>query len=77
MLSYRYNEKEKIFTYEYKDCVTGFNLPLHFSYLGKKYSFMPMDYQPQQRLIQDPNFNVKDFVKTIESQYYIRLEQVQ
>ena len=77
ILSYSYNEKEKILTYQYKNCVTGFNLPLHFSYLGKKYSFMPMDYQPQQRLIQDPNFNVKDFVKTIESQYYIRLEQVQ
>jgi hypothetical protein len=56
--------------------VTGFNLPLHFNYLGKNYSFMPMDYQPQQRLIQDSNFNLQDFVKTIESQYYIRLEEV-
>ena len=76
VLNYSYNEKEKIFTYEYKDCVTGFNLPLHFSYLGKNYSFMPLDYQPQQRLIQEPNFNLQDFVKTIESQYYIRLAQV-
>lgn len=76
VLNYSYNEKEKIFTYEYKDCVTGFNLPLHFSYLGKNYSFMPLDYQPQQRLIQAPNFNLQDFVKTIESQYYIRLAQV-
>ena len=56
--------------------MTGFNLPLHFSYLGKNYSFMPMDYQPQQRLIQDPNFNLQDFVKTIESQYYIKLAEV-
>jgi hypothetical protein len=77
VFSYSYNEKEKILTYQYKNCVTGFNLPLHFNYLDKNYSFMPMDYQPQQRLIQDPNFNVKDFVKKIESQYYIRLEQVQ
>ena len=38
---------------------------------------MPMDYQPQQRLIQDTNFILNDFVKTIESQYYLRLEQVQ
>lgn len=76
VLNYRYDEKEKIFTYEWKECVTGFNLPLHFSYLGKKYSFMPMDYQPQQRLIQEPNFNLNDFVKTIESQYYIRLAKV-
>lgn len=76
VLNYSYNEKEKIFTYEYKDCVTGFNLPLHFSYLGKNYSFMPMDYQPQQRLIQEPKFNLQDFVKTIETQYYIRLAQV-
>jgi aminopeptidase N len=76
VFSYSYNEKEKILTYQYKNCVTGFNLPLHFNYLSKNYSFMPMDYQPQQRLIQDPNFNVKDFVKTIESQYYIRLEEV-
>jgi hypothetical protein len=37
---------------------------------------MPMDYQPQQRLIQDANFNVQDFVKTIESQYYLKLEEV-
>jgi aminopeptidase N len=76
VFSYSYNEKEKILTYQYKNCVTGFNLPLHFNYLGKKYSFMPMDYQPQLRLIQDPNFNLQDFVKTIESQYYVRLEQV-
>ena len=76
VFSYSYNEKEKILTYQYKNCVNGFNLPLHFNYLGKKYSFMPMDYQPQQRLIQDPNFNLQDFVKTIESQYYLRLEQV-
>jgi aminopeptidase N len=76
VFSYSYNEKEKILTYQYKNCVTGFNLPLHFNYLGKKYSFMPMDYQPQQRLIKDPNFNLQDFVKTIETQYYVRLEQV-
>jgi aminopeptidase N len=76
VFSYNYNEKEKILTYQYKNCVTGFNLPLHFNYLGKNYSFMPMDYQPQQRLIQDSNFNLQDFVKTIESQYYIRLEEV-
>ena len=76
VFSYSYNEKEKILTYQYKNCVTGFNLPLHFNYLGKKYSFMPMDYQPQQRLIKDPNFDLQDFVKTIESQYYVRLEQV-
>ena len=76
VLNYSYNEREKIFTYEYKNCVTGFNLPLHFSYLGKKYSFMPMDYQPQQRLIKEPNFNLQDFVKTIESQYYIKLAEV-
>ena len=76
VLNYSYNEKEKIFTYEYKNCVTGFNLPLHFSYLGKNYSFMPMDYQPQQRLIQETNFNVQDFVKTIESQYYIKLVEI-
>jgi aminopeptidase N len=76
VFSYSYNEKEKILTYQYKNCVTGFNLPLHFNYLGKKYSFMPMDYQPQQRLIKDPNFNLQDFVKTIETQYYVRLDQV-
>ena len=76
LFSYSYNEKEKILTYQYKNCITGFNLPLHFNYLDKKYSFMPMDYQPQQRLIQDANFNIQDFVKTIESQYYIRLEEV-
>ena len=76
VFSYSYNEKEKILTYQYKNCVTGFNLPLHFNYLGKKYSFMPMDYQPQQRLIKDPYFNLQDFVKTIETQYYVRLEQV-
>lgn len=76
VLSYQYNEKEKIFTYEWKDCVAGFNLPLHFDYLGMKYSLLPMDYQPQQRLIKEANFNLQDFVKTIESQYYIRLAQV-
>ena len=76
VFSYSYNEKEKILTYQYKNCVTGFNLPLHFNYLDKKYSLMPMDYQPQQRLIQETNFNLQEFAKTIESQYYIRLEEV-
>lgn len=76
VLNYSYNDKEKIFTYEYKNCVTGFNLPLHFSYLGKQFSFMPTDYQPQQRLIQDPNFNLQDCIKTIESQYYIKFAEV-
>jgi hypothetical protein len=42
VLNYSYNEKEKIFTYEYKNCVTGFNLPLHFTYLDKNYSLVDM-----------------------------------
>jgi hypothetical protein len=37
---------------------------------------MPMDYQPQERLIQAANFNLNDFVQTIEKQYYIKLEEV-
>jgi hypothetical protein len=61
VLSYHYNEKEKIFRYEWKNCVPGFNLPLHFEYAGKNYSFMPMDYQPQERLIQATNFKINDF----------------
>ena len=76
VLSYHYNEKEKLFRYEWKNCVPGFNLPLHFEYAGKNYSFMPMDYQPQERLIQAANFNLNDFVQTIEKQYYIKLEEV-
>ena len=52
--------------HEDKLIATHFNLPLHFSYLGKDYSFMPLDYQPQQRLIKEANFNLQDFVKTIE-----------
>jgi aminopeptidase N len=72
---YQYDANEKVLTYQWKNCVAGFNLPLHFKYLGTQYDFMPLDFQPQMRLIKDPNFNLKEFVKTIQQLYYVELKE--
>lgn len=74
ILSYQYDPKEKILTYQWKNCVVGFDLPLKFAYLGKNYQLIPTEYQPQKRLIDQPNFDIKDFMKTIEGLYYIKIE---
>ena len=68
---YQYDEKEKILTYQWKNCVVGFNLPLALNYKGKKYQLNPMDYIPQKKLITQPDFDIKDFVKLINRLYYV------
>jgi hypothetical protein len=68
---YQYDEKEKILTYQWKNCVVGFNLPLALNYKGKNYQLNPMDYIPQKKLITQPDFDIKDFVKLINRLYYV------
>jgi len=68
---YQYDEKEKILTYQWKNCVVGFNLPLALNYKGKKYQLSPMDYIQQKKLITQPDFDIKDFVKLINRLYYV------
>ena len=70
-LVYQYNEKEKILTYQWKNCVVGFNLPLALNYKGKKYQLNPMDYIPQKKLINQADFDIKEFVKLINRLYYV------
>jgi aminopeptidase N len=72
-LSYQYDPKENIFTYQWKNCEVGFNLPLSFSYKGKKYNLSPIDYIPQKKLITQDNFDVKEFTKLINRLYYVKL----
>ena len=68
---YQYDEKEKILTYQWKNCVVGFNLPLALTYKGKKYQLSPMDYIPQKKLITQSDFDIKEFVKLINRLYYV------
>jgi hypothetical protein len=68
---YQYDEKEKILTYQWKNCVVGFNLPLALNYKGKKYQLNPMDYIPQKKLINQADFDIKEFVKLINRLYYV------
>jgi len=70
-LVYQYDDKEKILTYQWKNCVVGFNLPIAFNYNGKKYQLSPMDYIPQKKLITQADFDIKEFVKLINRLYYV------
>lgn len=71
--SFSYDEKEKILTYQWKTCVTGFNMPLKFKYEGVDFTLLPSDYQPQKRLIKLDNFNVATFGAAIKNQYYVEV----
>ena len=68
---YQYDEKEKILTYQWKNCVVGFNLPISINYKGKKYQLSPMDYIPQKKLITQADFDIKEFTKLINRWYYV------
>jgi aminopeptidase N len=71
--SFSYDEKEKILTYQWKTCVTGFNMPLKFKFEGVDFTLLPSDYQPQKRLIKLDNFNVATFGAAIKNQYYVEV----
>ncbi|MEN9382511.1 MAG: hypothetical protein RI940_1394 [Bacteroidota bacterium] len=74
VLSLHYDEREKILTYQYKNCINGFNLPLHFNYQNKTFDFLPLDYTPQKRLIKLDNFDIIAFGKAIEQLYYVQIK---
>ena len=71
--SYAYDPKEKILTYQWKNCVIGFNLPLTFVSLGKTYQLSPIDYIPQKKLITQNSFDIKEFVKSINRLYFVNI----
>jgi len=68
----QYDTKEKILTYEWKNCIKGFNLPVHINYQEKMESLMPLDFQPKKRLIQQSTFDINHFAKAIEQLYYVK-----
>ena len=69
----QYDAKEKILTYEWKNCIKGFNLPIHVNYQDKLESLMPLDFQPKKRLIQQNQFDINAFAKAIEQLYYVKI----
>jgi aminopeptidase N len=69
----KYDQAEQILTYQWKNCVTGFNMPLHFNYQDKHFEFLPADYQPQKRLIKLNQFDLKAFAEEIKKQYYVEV----
>ena len=70
-LSYQYDAKEKILTYQWKNCIVGFNLSMPLTYNGKKYQLNPIDYIPQKKLITQDNFDINEFIKTINRLFYV------
>jgi len=73
--NYYYDSTEKILTYQYKNCVVGFNLPINVLYNQNTISLLPMDYESKKRLIKIDNFSLKEFVKLIQDKYYVKLEE--
>jgi len=73
-LNYNYNSKEKILTYQYKNSVVGFNLPIKVNYNNTLVELLPMDYEPKKRLIKIDNFNIDNFIKSIQENYYLLTE---
>ncbi len=69
----QYDTKEKILTYEWKNCIKGFNLPIHVNYQDKVENLMPLDFQPKKRLIQNTSFDINTFAKAIEQLYYVKI----
>lgn len=74
VLSLHYDEREKILTYQYKNCINGFNMPLHFNYQNQSFDFLPLDYTPQKRLIKLDKFDIVAFGKAIEQLYYVQIK---
>ena len=72
-LALNYNKSEKILSYEWKNCIKGFNLPINLNYQNKFESFLPLDYQPNKRLILQDNFDVNAFANAIEKMYYVKI----
>ena len=73
VFSFQYDQKEQILTYQWKNCIAGFDMPLHFNYASKHFEFLPTDYQPQKRLIKIANFDTKKFAEEIKKQYYVEV----
>ena len=72
--NYNYDSSQKILTYQYKNCVVGFNLPLKVAYNNSIVELLPMDYEPKKRLIKMDNFNIENFIKAIQENYYLLTE---
>ncbi len=68
-----YDKEEHVLTYEWKNCIKGFNLPIHVNYQNKMESLMPLDYQPKKRLITANNFDINAFANAIEKLYYAKI----
>ena len=72
--NYSYDEKEKILTYQWKNCIAGFDQTLHFTYEGTTFDLLPTAFIPQKRLIKMNNFNPEKFGEAIKRIYYVELK---
>lgn len=73
--NYNYDSTQQILTYQYKNCIVGFNLPINVSYNNTNITLLPMDYEPKKRLLKIENFNIDSFIKTIQDNYYLKIEE--
>ncbi len=72
IFSYTFDKNEKILTYQWKNCVVGFDLALNFNYLGSQIALRPIDYVPQKKLFPNESFDIIEFIKELERNYYIK-----
>ena len=66
-----FDKKEKILSYQWKNCVEGFDLGLRFDYQKQKQVLLPVDFMSQKRLIKTENFDITAFADTIKKNYYV------
>ena len=72
IFSYTFDRNEKILTYQWKNCVVGFDLALNFNYFGSLVSLRPIDFVPQKKLFTNQSFDIDEFIKELERNYYIK-----
>jgi replication initiation and membrane attachment protein DnaB len=72
IFSYSIDRNEKILTYQWKNCVVGFDLPIRFNYFGNEIFLRPIDYVPQKKSFANQSFDIDEFIKELERNYYIK-----
>lgn len=70
-LTLHYDAKEKILSYQWLNCVPGFDLGLRFYYANQKQVLLPADHLVQKRLIKEEDFDLNAFANAIKKDYYI------
>ena len=72
VFSYTIDRIEKLLTYQWRNCVPGFDLPLNFNYFGNQISLRPIEFVPQKISFKNESFDIDEFIKELELMYYVK-----